>query len=45
MHDTKGQLISKANFKAVGSPKKRTDEFPFFDFYVVGMSKEKLFDM
>ena len=26
----KGQLISKANFQAVDSPKKRTDEFPFF---------------
>ena len=34
----KGQLISKAIFQAVDSPKKRTDEFPFFDLkscYVV----------
>jgi hypothetical protein len=27
--DIKGQLISKANFQAIDSPKKRTDEFPF----------------
>ena len=36
--DAKGQLISKANFQAVDSPKKRMDEFPFFDLkscYVV----------
>ena len=35
---TKGQLISKANCQAVDSPKKRTNEFAFFDFkscYVV----------
>ena len=27
----KGQLISKANCQAVDSPKKRTNEFAFFD--------------
>ena len=35
---TKGHLISKANFQAVDSPKKRTDEFLFYDLkscYVV----------
>ena len=35
---TKGQLISKAKFQVVDSPKKRTNEFAFFDFkscYVV----------
>ena len=34
----KGQLISKANCQAVDSPKKRTNEFAFFDLkscYVV----------
>ena len=30
-HWTKGQLISKAIFLAVDSPKKRMDKFPFFD--------------
>ena len=28
---TKGQLISKANCQAADSPKKRTDEFAFFN--------------
>ena len=35
---SKRQLISKANWHAVDSPKKRTKEFAFFDlksFYVV----------
>ena len=27
---SKGQLISKANFQAVDSPKKQMEEFPFF---------------
>ena len=28
--DTKGQIISKADWLAIDSPKKRTDEFVFF---------------
>ena len=39
IHDnSKGQLISKAKYQAVDSPKKRTNELAFFDFkscYVV----------
>ena len=43
---TKGQLISKAKFQAVDSPKKRTNEFAFFDFkscYVVKSNAIHLF--
>ena len=42
----KGQLISKADFQALDSPKKRMDEFPFFDLkscYVLSKVKRRSF--
>ena len=42
----KGQLISKAKCQAVDSPKKRTNEFAFFDFkscYVAKSNAIRLF--
>ena len=35
----KGQLISKADWRAIDSPKKRTDEFVFFAFLLFTANK------
>ena len=36
---TKGHLISKANWRAMNSPKKRTDEFVLFAFLLFTAKK------
>ena len=36
---TKGQLISKADWRAIDSPKKRTDEFVLFAFLLFTANK------
>ena len=37
--NTKGQLISKADWRAIDSPKKRTDEFVLFAFLLFTANK------
>ena len=37
--DSKGQLISKADWRAIDSPKKRTDEFVLFAFLLFTTNK------
>ena len=39
----KGQLISKADWRAIDSPKKRTDEFVLFAFLLFTANKSNLF--
>ena len=40
-HLTKGQLILKADWRAIDSPKKRTDEFVLFAFLLFTVNKKK----
>ena len=39
---TKGQLISKADWRAIDSPKKQTDEFILFAFLLFTANKSNL---
>ena len=39
MTATKGPLISKADLRAIDSPKKRTDEFVLFAFLILTANK------
>ena len=41
--DVKGQLISKADWGAIDSPKKRTDEFVLFAFLLFTANKSNSF--
>ena len=39
MYQVKGQLITKADWRAIDSPKKRTDEFDLFAFLLFMANK------
>ena len=39
----KGQIISKADWRAIDSPKKQTDEFVLFAFLLFTANKSNLF--
>ena len=41
--DTEGQLISKADWRAIDSPKKRTDYFFLFAFFLFAANKTNSF--
>ena len=41
--NTKGQIKPKADWRAVDSPKKRTNEFDFFDFLLFTAKKPNSF--
>ena len=43
LDNTKGQLISKADWRAIDSPKKRTDEFVLFAILLFTANKSNSF--